>query len=121
MDIAITQATSEIAARNHVKLELDIVLGIQLPPRRADALVRIACEAISNAARHSGAERISLGLQRWNGGVCLRVIDHGSGFDPVARADGCGLTSMRDRVNSVAGDLRISSAPGEGTEVEVKL
>jgi signal transduction histidine kinase len=121
VNTALTQATSEIAARNQVKLELDVVPGIQLPPRRADALVRIACEAISNAARHSGAERVSLSLQRWNGGVCLRVIDHGSGFDPVARSDGYGLTSMRDRVSSVGGDLRISSEPEEGTEVEVRL
>ena len=121
VNTALAQAASEITARNHVKLELDVVPGIRLPPLRADALIRIACEAVSNAVRHSGAERVSLSLQRQNGGVRLRVSDHGSGFDLVAQADGYGLTSMRDRATLVGADLRISSVPGGGTEVEVDL
>lgn len=121
VNTAITQATSEIAARNHIKLELDVVPVIRLPPRRADVLIQIACEAVSNAARHSGAERVSLSLQRQNGGVRLCVSDDGSGFDPVARVGGFGLTSMRDRATSVGADLRISSMPGHGTDVVVEL
>jgi signal transduction histidine kinase len=121
VNTAITQATGEIAARNHVKLELDVVPDIQLPLRRVDALVRIACEAISNAAQHSGAERVSLSLQHQDGGVRLRVSDDGSGFDPAAPAGGFGLTSMHDRATSVGADLRVSSVPGHGTEVEVEL
>jgi len=84
-------------------------------------LIRIACEAVSNAAQHSGAERVSLSLHRQNGGVRMRVSDDGSGFDPVARASGFGLTSMRDRATSVGADLRISSVPGHGTDVVVEL
>jgi signal transduction histidine kinase len=121
VNTAIAQATGEVAARDHIKLELDVVPGIRLPPQRADALVRIACEAVSNAARHSGAAQVSLSLQRQGEGLRLRVSDNGSGFDPRSRADGFGLTSMRDRAASVGGDLRISSVPGRGTEVEVQL
>lgn len=121
VNMALAHAAGEIAARNHVKLELDVAPDIRLPPRRADALIRIACEAVSNAARHSGAERVSLSLHRQNGGVRLRVSDDGSGFDPAARADGFGLAAMRDRASSVGGDLRISSVPGCGTEVEAEL
>ncbi len=121
VNAAITQAVGEVAARDHIKLELDVVSGIRLSDLRADALVRIACEAVSNAARHSGAAWVSLSLQRQGWAVQLRVSDNGSGFDTAARADGFGLTSMRDRATSVGGDLRISSVPGHGTEVEVKL
>jgi signal transduction histidine kinase len=121
VNTAIAQATGEVAARDHIKLELDVVPGIQLPAPRADALVRIACEAVSNAARHSGAAQVSLSLQRQGKGVRLRVSDNGDGFDPRFRVDGFGLTSMRDRAASVGGDLRISSVPGRGTEVEVQL
>src|SRR3954447_8551210 len=119
VNTAITQATGEVAARDHIKLELDVVPGIRLPPPCADALIRIACEAVSNAARHSGAAQVSLSLRSQGEGVRLRVSDDGSGFDPRSRAGGFGLTSMRDRAASVGGDLRISSVPGRGTEVEV--
>jgi signal transduction histidine kinase len=121
VNAAITQAVSEVASRDHIKLELDIIPGIRLPVTRAEALVRIACEAVSNAARHSGAGRVSLSLQRQGSRVQLRVSDDGSGFDPATPTDGFGLTSMRDRANSVGGDLRISSTPGHGTEVEATL
>src|SRR5208282_3064782 len=121
VNAALAQAVGEIAARDHIKLELDLVPDIRLSPARVDALVRIACEAVSNAARHSGASRVNLSLQHQGRSVRLRVSDDGSGFDTVAQADGFGLGSMRDRALSVGGDLRISSVPGRGTEVEVKL
>jgi signal transduction histidine kinase len=121
VNAAIAQAVGEVAARDHIKLELDVVPGVQLSAPRADALVGIAREAVSNAARHSGAARVSLSLQRQDGGVRLRVSDNGSGFDTVAQADGFGLASMRDRATLVGGDLWIMSVPGCGTEVEVTL
>jgi signal transduction histidine kinase len=123
VNTAIAQAVGEVAAGDHIKLELDVVPGVQLSAPRADALVGIAREAVSNAARHSGAARVSLSLslQHQGGGVLLRVSDNGSGFDVVAQADGFGLTSMRDRATLIGGDLWISSVPGLGTEVEVRL
>jgi signal transduction histidine kinase len=121
VNVAVAQAVGEVAARDHVRLELDIVPGIRLSAARADALVRIAREAVGNAARHSGAARVSLSLQRRGSRVRLCVTDDGIGFDPAAPADGFGLTSMRERASSVGGDLRISSVPGRGTEVEALL
>jgi signal transduction histidine kinase len=121
VNAAIAQAVGVVAARDHVKLELDIVPGIRLPATRAEALVRIACEAVGNAARHSGAGQVSLSLRRQGSRVRLRVSDNGSGFDPAVPAGGFGLTSMHDRASSVGGDLRISSEPGRGTDVVATL
>lgn len=121
VNVAVAQAVGEVAERDHIKLELDIVPGIRLSAARADALVRIAREAVGNATRHSGAARVSLSLQCSGSRVRLRVSDNGTGFDPAAPADGFGLTSMRERASSVGGDLRISSVPGRGTEVEAML
>jgi signal transduction histidine kinase len=121
VNVAVAQAVGEVAARDHITLELDIVPGIRLSAARADALVRIAREAVGNAARHSGAARVSLNLQRRGSRVRLRVTDDGTGFDPVATAGGFGLTSMRERASLVGGDLWISSAPGRGTQVEAVL
>ena len=46
--------------------------------------MRIACEAVTNAARHSGASRVNLGLEREGSGVRMRVSDKGHGFDTAA-------------------------------------
>lgn len=121
VNVAVAQAVGEVAARDHVKLELDITPGIRLSAPRADALVRIAREAVGNATHHSGAAQVSLSLRRLGSRVQLRVSDNGAGFDPATLADGFGLTSMRERADSVGGDLRISSVPGRGTEVEAML
>jgi signal transduction histidine kinase len=121
VNAAIARAVGEVAARDHIKLELDVVPGIWLSPTRAEALVRIACEAVGNAAHHSRAEHVSLSVRRHGSRVRLRVSDDGSGFDPAVSAGGFGLISMHDRASSVGGDLRISSGPGRGTEVEATL
>jgi signal transduction histidine kinase len=51
----------------------------------------------------------------------MRVRDSGQGFDIASSRRGFGLTSMRDRARSVGGELRISSEPGVGSQVEAML
>jgi len=112
---------TEVAERYHVKLGLDLTSGIRLPAQRREAFVRIACEAVTNAARHSGADRVDLRLERSGSGVRLWVSDQGHGFDPADPGGGFGLTSMRERANSVGAELVVSSLPGQGSQVEVTL
>jgi len=121
VEIALAEAAAEIAERFRVELELDLVPGIRVSPARAEALVRIACEAITNAARHSGAAKVTLRLERDGSLVRMRVADSGCGFDTAVPGTGFGLISMRDRARSVGGELRICSAPGRGSEVEVSV
>ncbi len=118
---ALTDAAGEVAERFGLNLELDLASGIGMAPARADALVGIACEALTNVARHSGSRQVSLVLRRDGGRVRLRVRDSGRGFDAAACRGGFGLRSMRDRARSVGGDLRISSEPGSGSQVEATL
>ena len=118
---ALARAAGEVAERFGLNLKLDLASGIVMPPARADALVRIASEALTNVARHSGSRQVSLMLRRDGQRVRLRVCDSGHGFDRAARRDGFGLTSMRDRARSVGGDLRVSSEPGAGSQVEATL
>jgi signal transduction histidine kinase len=121
VNVTIARAAGEVAARDHIELVLDIPPGIRLPAARAEALTRIACEAVGNAARHSGAGRVTLTVRRLGPRVRLLISDSGAGFDPAAHADGYGFASMNERAGLVGGDLRISSAPGGGTEVEATL
>lgn len=121
VDAAVVLAVGEVAARDRVKVELDVLPGMRLPAARVEAVTRIACEAVGNAARHGGAEQVRLSLRRRGTRVRLRVSDNGKGFDVAAPCEGFGLTSMRERALSVGGDLRISSERGRGTEVEALL
>ena len=120
-ETTLAEAISEIAERFDIELEFDTVRDVRLPEIRAEAMVRIACEAVTNAARHSGARLVRLSLKHDGQRVRLRVSDTGRGFDPEVDCEGFGLVSMRERAHAVGGDLRISSAPGRGSEVEVVL
>ncbi len=121
IETALAEAVGEIAERFHVGLDVDLAPGVQLPAHRAEALIRIACEAVTNAARHSGAGRVSISLERDGPRVRLRVSDKGRGFDQAIPGGGFGLVSMCERARSVGGELQISSAPGRGSKVEAAL
>ncbi|MBT2902335.1 GAF domain-containing sensor histidine kinase [Streptomyces sp. McG3] len=95
-----------------------------LPAAQEEALLRVAQEALHNALRHSGAERVSVTLVRRGTDTVLRVTDDGSGFDPTAvRRAGrhLGLVSMRHRANSVGGRLTVASEPGKGATIEMEV
>jgi signal transduction histidine kinase len=121
VEVALIEAAAVVSERFQVGLQLDLACGVEVSAARQDAIVRIAREAVANAARHSGASQVHLELERDGSRLRLRVSDRGHGFDPVAAASGFGLISMRQHARSVGGELRISSAPGVGSEVEAAL
>ena len=121
VEVALAEAVTEIAERAKIELKLDIVPGVRLSPARAEALVRIACEAVTNAARHSGAGSVTLRVERDGSLVRLRVADGGCGFDTTGPCSGFGLIAMQERARSVGGELRIRSSPGRGSEVHVAV
>ncbi|MEU8529576.1 MULTISPECIES: GAF domain-containing sensor histidine kinase [Streptomyces] len=95
-----------------------------LPAAQEEALLRVAQEALHNALRHSGAERVEVTLVRHGQGALLTVTDDGRGFEPSAvRKAGrhLGLVSMRDRAGGVGGRLTVTSAPGRGTTIEMEV
>lgn len=95
-----------------------------LPAAQEEAMLRVAQEALHNALRHSGAERVCVTLMRRGAGAVLGVTDDGSGFDPrVIRRAGrhLGLVSMRDRADGVGGRLTVESEPGKGTTIEMEV
>lgn len=124
LDVALGQAARETAEREGTKLDLVLAPGIELDYRRRDALIRIACEAIANAARHGGARLVRVELRNGRR-VRLQVSDEGRGFDPAtvdtSEAGGFGLISMRERAHAVGGSLELDSRLGAGTTVDVVL
>ena len=85
------------------------------------AIYRVTQEALTNIARHSGAQEVDVELAAENGHVELRVQDDGAGFEPSAIDRGLGLDGMAERARLVGGQLRIDSRPGGGTAVSLRL
>jgi signal transduction histidine kinase len=92
--------------------------GIGRCPATIEAAVYFcSVEAIQNAVKHAGpGARVSVAFGRRDGEIAFEIRDDGSGMEPPA-AGGMGLTSMRDRIGAVGGELEIVSAPGAGTRV----
>jgi two-component system sensor histidine kinase UhpB len=81
---------------------------------------RVAQEALSNAARHSGAEHIGVRLRRTGGGgVLLEVSDDGRGFAFDESERGLGIGGMRERALLIGAELTIESRPDSGTTVRL--
>ncbi len=78
-------------------------------------------EALQNAVKHSGAQRVLIHLATEPAGLTLCVEDDGDGFDTATTSAGAGLSNMRDRIESLGGELTIRSDPGRGTTVEARL
>src|SRR5215471_21692282 len=74
----------------------------ELPGEVKLCLFRIAQEAISNAVKHGHVRRIDVFLRRQEDCFSLQVRDDGIGFDLVRPAEGLGLASMRERLDSLA-------------------
>ena len=120
-EVTLGDAARETAEREGTSVDLALAPGIELDYQRRDALIRIACEATANAARHGGARHVRVEVADSGRRVRLRVSDDGRGFDPAAppRVGGFGLTSMRERAHALGGSFDVQSRPGAGTTVEV--
>lgn len=121
LDQALAQAVQEAAQRYGASVDMELASGITLSPREKEAVVRIASEAVANAARHSGAEVLRIYLERADAGMRLGVEDDGAGFDEEQPRQGFGLVTMKDRAEALGGKLRIDSRRGGGTRVELEL
>lgn len=119
LDVALAQAAEEVAERVGTRVELDLAAELDAPPATLEALLRVVREAVTNAGRHGLAGTVRVQLRRGDG-LELLVSDDGIGFDPSrANGSGFGLVSMRERVAALGGELRVVSAPGRGTALQV--
>ena len=97
-----------------------------LPARHVEELVAAARQALDNVVRHAGASRAALFAEEDGGTVVVTVRDDGRGFAydeaALAAAGKMGLArSIKGRVEQLGGRLRVTSRPGAGTEVELRV
>ena len=121
LDELIANEAEAVAARWGADVVLAVDPSIHPSPPTQEALLRIIREAVTNAARHGKAHRVWIHAES-DEGITLRVVDDGVGFDPSDVAGvGFGLTSMRERVEELGGELQVESLPTAGTTVRAFL
>lgn len=115
------EETLQATRRMAPDIETEIAVGEGFPDKLPDAtcreLLRILQEALTNARRHSEADRITVLLEADATEVRAVVADDGRGFEPATASGGLGRSSMRERAASLGGTLEVESVPGEGTRV----
>jgi signal transduction histidine kinase len=93
-----------------------------LPDAHRTCLYRVVQETLTNAVRHSGARTVELQVSTIGNWVQAVIADDGKGFEVGAdKRRGLGLLGMEERVRELGGTLRVTSSPGRGTAVEIRL
>lgn len=120
----------EHVARGHRRRTGDIPdLHLGSLPEHAPLATKIAAyriiqEALANASRHAPGAKVSVTVDRAGDFLRIVVQDDGPGFDPAQRGDDgdhLGLVGIRERVESLGGQFRIETAPGQGSRLIAEL
>jgi len=126
-DLGLAAATAgQVEQLAHGEIEAEFATEGDFSNLGGDAqlvVYRVAQEALSNAARHSGAGHVAVRLRRHgnDGEVELEVADDGRGFAFDESEGGLGIAGMRERALLIGGELTIESRPGRGTTVRLTV
>jgi signal transduction histidine kinase len=121
LEAAIDRHCTELQERSGLLIHTTIRLSRRLDAEVETVVYRIVQEALTNAVKSADAKRIDIAVHDAGGVIRLTVRDDGHGFDPDQVSKGLGLLGMRERAELLDGKLSISSAPGEGTTVELEV
>lgn len=120
-DRGLPAALAAAAARCPIPTTLDIELtdDERLSPSVENAAYFVVAEALTNAAKHSGAHQCTVSVAKVADRLHVQVIDDGRGGAHPGK--GHGLAGLSDRLTGVDGRLDVSSPPGHGTTIDAQL
>jgi len=119
---ALRDLCDKLAAQHHFTIELSVDCQVDRLPEPVElCMFRIAQEALSNVVKHSGGTTAFVRVAMCGETISLCVADDGIGFDTSAVCGGIGLTSMRERLRLVGGELFIKSSADTGTELVAEI
>ncbi len=129
-DLGLMASLEGLVAQCRERFDMPIVFysdGVKQRPSADIELVayRIVQEALTNIAKHAGACDATVSLRNYRSTLWIRITDNGRGFDmgSLDRDDGSGLGlfGMQERAALVGGSVSVTSTPGRGTEIEVRV
>ncbi len=111
--------------RRHHAIHTELVVAdwrlTEFPAEVQAQVNRIIQEALANVRKHSGARHARVRFEQIDHHVQICIEDDGKGFDPAMPAEPArqhyGLAIMRERAQSIGGDLHVDSQPGRGTRI----
>ena len=124
LEAALRTIAQQAATRAGVEMELDLAYRDRHP--REQLVFSAARELLANVVQHADAKHVSVKLFAADGDLALVVEDDGRGFPPERLSERLaeghvGLASQRVRIEAAGGSMRVASAPGEGTRVEIRV
>jgi signal transduction histidine kinase len=108
-----------LARRSPVRVDLDVELAARPPERVEIATYYVVSEALTNAAKHAQATRVSVIVRASDTALQAEIEDDGIGG--ARSRGGTGLVGLIDRVEALGGRLTLDSPPGAGTRIEIEL
>jgi PAS domain S-box-containing protein len=122
LEAAIEWQGNEFASRTGISFNANVPASeLRLDSERATAIFRIFQESLTNVARHAEATSICTTLFEDNDELVLTVKDDGKGFCEPEAGTSLGLLGMKERAQACGGDVQVSSSPGQGTAVSVRI
>ncbi len=120
---ALEDAVSVFRENSNAKISLSLDPNLALAgPLAGVAMVRIAREALRNAALHSGASQVHVAARATPAAMELRIEDDGIGFDPKASHPGhYGLVGLQEQARLAKGELSLATAPGAGVKLRLTI
>lgn len=111
----------ELTDKSDIEVVYQKSIG-KLPKAMEDNLFRIAQEFISNTLKHAQASRLEVYLNQSETEIQLKMVDNGRGFDMDTTHDlSYGLNNIEDRVDDMAGTIKLLSQPGKGVSMDIRL
>lgn len=124
LEEALASLIGYLEDRSGVAVTVNLGLGPYLLPERYFVNIwHILQESFSNIEKYAHAEKVSVFLAVSDGDICLTITDDGAGFDlkTAELGRGYGLPNIKDRAERLGGVLRITSSPGAGTILDIKV
>lgn len=117
----------EFQERTHIEVDADLSFdSAEIPDEIADNAYRLVQESLNNVAKHAHASKVCVSVSTEksdsSGHLCIAIRDDGRGYDAIGQnAHRLGLVGMQERVDLLAGELRMKSSLDEGTNIEIYL
>jgi two-component system sensor histidine kinase UhpB len=121
LESALAVLCDRFAQRTGIEISYEVSEPVPELSTEAELVVyRVAQEALTNVARHSGSAAAELSLRSDAGRVVLTVRDHGRGLGSE-QAPGSGIRGMRERAGLIGATLEFGGVPGGGSEVRLEM